>query len=453
VARLASLRHPALAPVEVLRHAPGELILATPAGRSLHDVAAEQRAQGLEGIRGRRLLGWLRTAAEALHELAEKEGLFHLALQPRSLLLDEERLWLTDFALAQLLWRPCGRSPGSLAPRYAAPELSEGALGTACDQYSLALIYHELLTGALPEPLPGRRNERGVERLPQAERDAVARALHPDPAKRWPSVTELIAALEQACGAERSAPTAPPVRRADPEPVATTPSGYGLQARLGTDLTAEDIRQRLDGFRQQWNARVLSEQGPSFLYQVQAPAGLWQRLMGRQPVLEVAVEVGEPEMTAPAGVKVRTEVALTVRARDCSAEKAAGLLEGVGSMLVESVRRHLRAGSRGRQQERVPWPYPLQMRSILPGGFGPPIECHGKDLSLSGIGFYVPGQLPSTRLLLRLPKTAQTPQMVVPARVVRVQGCGDGWYEVGAVLAPDELPPGEADLEKELAAE
>jgi hypothetical protein len=436
----------------VLRHGRGELILATPAGRTLHDAAAEQRAQGLEGIRGRRLIGWLRAAAEALHELAEKEGLFHLALQPRSLLLDGERPLLTDFGLAQLVWKPCGRPLATLAARYAAPELGEGVVGAACDQYSLALIYHEMLTGVLPAPLAGR-NERSVEGLPQAERDAVARALHPDPAKRWPSVTDLIAALEGIYGSEPAAPpAAPPVRRTDPAQ-ATTSDG-ALQARLGTDLTAEDIRQRLDGFRQQWGARVLGEEGPTHLYQVQAPSSFWQRWMGRQPVLEVAVEVGEPEMTAPAGVKVRTEVALTVRARDCSPEKAASLLEGVGSMLVESVRRHLRAGSRGRQQERVPWPYPLQMRSILPGGFGAPIECHGKDLSLSGIGFYVPGQLPSTRLLLRLPKTAQTPQMVVPARVVRVQGCGDGWYEVGAVLlSPDELPPGEADLEKALAAE
>jgi hypothetical protein len=37
--------------------------------------------------------------------------------------------------------------------------------------------------------------------------------------------------------------------------------------------------------------------------------------------------------------------------------------------------------------------------------------------------------------------------MSVPARVVRVQGCGDGWYEVGAVLLPPhELPADEETL-------
>jgi len=35
----------------------------------------------------------------------------------------------------------------------------------------------------------------------------------------------------------------------------------------------------------------------------------------------------------------------------------------------------------------------------------------------------------------------QTPNGSVPARIVRVQGCGDGWYEVGAVLLSAESDP------------
>jgi hypothetical protein len=97
-------------------------------------------------------------------------------------------------------------------------------------------------------------------------------------------------------------------------------------------------------------------------------------------------------------------------------------------------------------QERVVWHHPLQLCSIRPDGSqGPPIECQGKDISLNGIGFYLPGQLPSSHVMLHLPKTDQTQQMTVPARIVRVQGCGDGWYEVGAVLLPPhELPAEEA---------
>jgi serine/threonine protein kinase len=443
VMRLAALRHPALLPIEVVQHAPGKLVLAMPAGeRNLRDVFADHHAQGQTGIPRGRLLAWLRTAAEALHELAQ-QGLYHLSLNPRALVLDDEQLRIMAFALTQLVWLPAGQSPAALNARYAAPELNARQIGPAADQYSLAVLYHELTTGVVPAPLPGRKNEWSVERLPEGDRAAVARALHPDPKKRFDSVVELIAALQQAGGADAAEgavtasriPTKPrPTQRA---PVVQC--GDGMQARLGTNLTADAIRQRMDGFRQQWSARVLSERGQSLTYQVQAPGSLWQRFTGRQPNLEVSLEVGQPEIDAPAGVQVRTEVLLTIQVRGCAREQTQELIKAVGPLLVESVRQHLRAASRGRQQERVVWPYPLQVCSMLPdGGFGPLIECQGKDVSLNGIGFYLPGQLPGSHLLLHLPRTAQTPHLRVPARVVRVQGCGDGWFEVGAVLLPPD---------------
>jgi hypothetical protein len=359
-----------------------------------------------------------------------------------------------DFALTQLVWLPAGQAPAGLNARYAAPELNARQVGPAADQYSLAMLYHELTTGIVPPPRPGRKNELSVERLPEGDRAAVARALHPDPKRRFDSVVELIDALQQAGGPEPAAPAVAPSRvgpRARPTNRAAVvrSGGDGLQARLGTNLTADAIRQRMDGFRQQWNARVAGEGGQSLAYEVQAPASLWQRWTGRQPVFGVGLEVGQPEVNAPAGVQVRTEVLLTIQARDCSPEQAQELIKAVGPLLVESVRQHLRTASRGRQQERVVWPYTLQVCSILPGGgFGPLIECQGKDVSLNGIGFYLPGQLPGSHLQLRLPQTAQTPHPLVQARVVRVQGCGDGWYEVGAILLPDEVPPAAGTLEE-----
>jgi hypothetical protein len=52
---------------------------------------------------------------------------------------------------------------------------------------------------------------------------------------------------------------------------------------------------------------------------------------------------------------------------------------------------------------------------------------------LQEIGFYLPGELPSTRLLLHLPGTPQTTEGTIPARVVRLQTRGEGWCEVGVV--------------------
>ena len=451
VNRLACLRHPALLPIDVLQHAPGKLVLVTsPGERSLRDLLIAYQAHGQVGIPRALLLGWLRGIAEALQFLAGQHGLQHLGLNPRNLVLGEangqegERLLLADFGLAQLVWLPTGQSIASLNGRYSAPELYRRRLSDACDQYSLALIYHELLTGTFPTPRLARRGEPegfDLDGLPLSDRVLVARALHPDPRKRWPSPVELFGALQQLAADE--APAA-----AIPIPAARAPAVDVLKMCFGTTLAADIIRQRLEGFQQQWNARVLTSGEHSLSLQMQTPCSFWQRWTGRQPAMEVHLSIGQPEVNAPVGVQVRTEVRMDVRPRDCSREQSAELIKMVGPLLVESVRQHLSVHPRGRQQERLLWHHPLQMSSIQPDGqIGPPIECQGKDISLNGIGFYLPGALPSAQVMLHLPQTAQTPGLSVPAQVVRVQGCGEGWFEVGAVLLPPhELPPDEEAL-------
>src|SRR5262249_27688329 len=118
--------------------------------QSLRDRWNECREQGKEGVPRHELLVALRSAAEALDALDGQYHLQHLALHPGNLLLRKGRLLLGDFGLAALLWLP-GRDPVSLVnPRYAAPELAQNCPGPAADQYSLALIYAEMLTGRHP---------------------------------------------------------------------------------------------------------------------------------------------------------------------------------------------------------------------------------------------------------------------------------------------------------------
>ncbi len=59
-------------------------------------------------------------------------------------------MFLEDFGLAPLLWLPSGKPASQLNPRYAAPEVHEPVSSPAADQYSLALIYTEMLTGIYP---------------------------------------------------------------------------------------------------------------------------------------------------------------------------------------------------------------------------------------------------------------------------------------------------------------
>ena len=82
------------------------------------------------------------------------------------------------------------------------PELSAGTVHPTCDQYGLALIYHELLTGAADR---GRQPE--LDLLPPVERDVVGRALSPDPQRRYPSCrafAEALAGADRSVSAERS---------------------------------------------------------------------------------------------------------------------------------------------------------------------------------------------------------------------------------------------------------
>ncbi len=452
VERLGMLRHPVLAPIEILQHSPGRLVLSSPPGeQTLRDVLQAYQNEGQPGIPRDKLLDWLRAAAEGLFYLNQKYGLQHLGLNPRCLLLDHDRLLLADFGIAQLVWLPVGQSLTALNGRYSAPELASNRLGPAADQYSLALIYHELLTGTLPAQ---RAEGLSLDRLPETDRPLIARALHADPAQRWASAVDLITALEQVGDdAKVMLPVGALTKRIKPLPTRNMPqlprakptdeSGELMRARFGTNLTVDLIRQRIETFRQQWNATLRRSDAHEFAFQMPMPRSLWQRWTGKQPGLDIQIGMGAANPSGHSGIQVRTEVRMDLIPRDCSRDQTHELLKVVGPLLVESLRTHLQVGQNGRCQERLPWHYPLKLCSILDNQqLGPPIECQGKDISLNGIGFYLPGQLPSSQVMLILPPTPQTPEMSIPARIVRVQGCGDGWYEVGAVLLPpDELPP------------
>jgi tetratricopeptide (TPR) repeat protein/predicted Ser/Thr protein kinase len=78
-------------------------------------------------------------------------------------------------------------------PAYMAPEVWTGARADArSDQYSFAVTLHEALTGL--RPLSGAASVTG--RLPRRIRRALVRGLSRDPSARFPSMTELVAALE-----------------------------------------------------------------------------------------------------------------------------------------------------------------------------------------------------------------------------------------------------------------
>ena len=89
------------------------------------------------------------------------------------------------------------------SPLYAAPELLRGTLSRNSDQYSLAVVYQQLLTGSVPfwhenvydlmmQHLSG---DPDLGSLPEEDRSVIERALSKVPEQRFSSCQELINAL------------------------------------------------------------------------------------------------------------------------------------------------------------------------------------------------------------------------------------------------------------------
>jgi serine/threonine protein kinase len=204
LARLRALRHPCLPPLEIQHGLGGRLALIAEApDASLADRLRECRQLGQPGIPRPELLVYLRQAAEALDTLYQQHRLQHLCLTPRQLVLRGGRLYLLDFALVELLWLPAGYQPATLNTCYAAPELFDQQFSRHCDQYSLALIYQELLTGMhafrnlnqRQMALAKLRGKPDLGMLPAADRPVVAQALRTDPDQRFPTCSAFVDAL------------------------------------------------------------------------------------------------------------------------------------------------------------------------------------------------------------------------------------------------------------------
>jgi hypothetical protein len=206
--RVKEVRHPFVVSLDRIEIVGGELVIVMElADKSLHDAYVEWQAAGLIGIPRDDLLRYLRDAAEALDHMNEKHNLQHLDIKPRNLFLVSDRVKVADFGLVKHLDRSSASGLlGGVTPLYAAPETFSGRITDRSDQYSLAIVYQELLTGQRPF---GGKNVRQLAQqhmheepelraLPEAERPVVARALSKDPAKRFPNCLQFIRGLYNA---------------------------------------------------------------------------------------------------------------------------------------------------------------------------------------------------------------------------------------------------------------
>jgi hypothetical protein len=203
--RVKEVRHPFVLSMDRIEVVEGELVIVMElADKSLHDSLVESQHAGLVGIPRDTLLRYLRDAAEALDHMNEKHNLQHLDIKPRNLFLISDRVKVADFGLVKHLERASASGIlGGVTPLYAPPETFQGKISPATDQYSLAIVYQELLTGQRPFNGKNARalaqqhlqEDPDLRALPEAERSVVLRALAKDPKKRFPSCLEFIRAL------------------------------------------------------------------------------------------------------------------------------------------------------------------------------------------------------------------------------------------------------------------
>ncbi|AFR49726.1 protein kinase domain-containing protein [Gordonia sp. KTR9] len=201
------------------------------------DLRALLSSGPLPAPRAISILGQVASALDAAH----RGGLVHRDIKPDNILVDSDDFaYLVDFGIAQgttdSRLTQIGTALGTLA--YMAPErFGDDPAGPSSDNYALACVLYECVTGRPPYPA---KTDQGLMAAHITKEPptmggpldpVIARGLAKDPAQRYPTARELIRAASTAL-TEPPAPSAPPTvtpRIVTPPPMAPptmTPPKY-----------------------------------------------------------------------------------------------------------------------------------------------------------------------------------------------------------------------------------
>ncbi len=201
-----TIRHPFLLTLERVELLRDELVMVMElADHQMQDLFRSCTHQGLPGIPRDDLLSYLSDAAEMLDHISTRHGLQHLDIKPANLFLVCDRVKVGDFGLVRRheLTPTSLNADRGLTPRYVAPEILHGRVDPRSDQYCLAIVYQEMLTGVFPYSARSAQQMMlqhvsaapNLTPLPAADRVAVGRAMSKAPTDRFGSCTEFMQAL------------------------------------------------------------------------------------------------------------------------------------------------------------------------------------------------------------------------------------------------------------------
>ncbi|MCA9167097.1 MAG: serine/threonine protein kinase [Planctomycetales bacterium] len=206
VSQCLNLKHANLVALYDIRYDDDEqawVVMEYVSGDSLQETI-ERFPQGMPSAEADRWFHGILHGVAYLHD----HGIVHRDLKPGNIFLDQGVVKIGDYGLAKFI--SCSRRSGQTESvgtfHYMAPEIGLGRYGKEIDIYALGILLFEMLSGRVP--FEGESSQEiimkhltaqpDLSRLPPRYRAVVARALAKDPAARFQSVHEMIAALNLA---------------------------------------------------------------------------------------------------------------------------------------------------------------------------------------------------------------------------------------------------------------
>lgn len=477
LAYLKFLKHPRLAQIEDIFFDSGRvLIVGTLPETTLLERWKLLRAQGKQGIDRKELLQYLAIITESLEHLSRHANLYHLYLNPGSLYYYSGRLRVADYSLPQLAWIPAGQQLDQVGLRYAAPELYEGTYHPNSDQYSLALIYAEMLTGQLPfhgNTLKQWREQRrametDLKLLPAYEHEVIDRALEFEPSRRYANCTSflehLISAVENSSGFRKNmldpqtmdssilltGETVPVIPKDEVDvilrrlmQVVAMKTVYnkdqGIRFMLDEQgavlhrcaawLPGGLAINKLEGFAHEWDAHLVgvNEEEHEYTYQIKMQQNLWQKVVRRKSeFIEIRIRMFPPKES---NVK-QTEVEIRICYTDSKPENERDRLEIVVPALLCSLRTYLLAKTETRTAERFRYETKVHLYPIFVNHIGDPLICYSRDISASGMRVFGNAEFAASDCMLQI-HTREFGSVIIPAKVQRCEPLSTGMYDIG----------------------
>ena len=254
LSRVKTVRHPYILSLERYDIIDGQLLIVMElADRNLWDRFKECRSQGLPGIPREELLSYMEESAEALDLMNNTYQLQHLDIKPQNIFLIHQHIKVADFGLVKDLEGSQASITGGITPVYAAPETFDGKVSRFSDQYSLAILYQELLTGQRPFAGNNVRQlimqhlsaEPNLAPLEAHDRPIIGRSLSKEPNHRFPTCREMVLGLRHATQTDKETrrPGDRETRTDDVPPVTPTSRAPVTPSRKAEEEGAPTLRE------------------------------------------------------------------------------------------------------------------------------------------------------------------------------------------------------------------